>query len=217
MKTFEFTKTDIEAIKRKDFNYLNNKGVDAYLSEDYDIAREYYKLAGTMGCIESISNLGYYYMYHANPLNRNKAIAYFLVAANFNSVEALYKLGDIYRNGIGVEKDIELGLYYFKEAFNVVDKNSDKIDYRNYPSLFFAIAKEYMRGGAYKENLNVAYFHLCNAMEGYEYSINNGLTYYEEAYNACSKLFNSKIFNGIREDVNNTLERSNLEEDDIDE
>ena len=211
MKTFEFTNTDIEAIKRKDFNYLNNKGVDAYLAEDYDIAEEYYKVAAAMGCVEAISNLGYYYMYHANPLNRNKAITFFRVGANFNSVESLYKLGDIYRNGIGIDKDVELGLYYFKQAFEIIDKNSNSIDYRNYPSLFFAIAKEYMKGGSYNENLNIAYFHLCNAMDGYEYSINNGLTYYEEAYNACSKIYNSKIFNGIREEVNNILDDNGVE------
>lgn len=204
MKNFNFTETDIEAIKKDDYAYINNKGVEAYLAGKYEIASEYYQVAATMGCDNSMSNLGYYYLYHSNPTNPNKALAYFSVAANFENVEAIYKLGDMYRNGIGVEKDIELGLYYFNKALELIENDEDK-DYRDYPSLYFALGKEFLEDGAYDTNLRKAYFYLYNSAVGYDLQLSEGMSYYESSFNAVDKLLRSKLFDGIREEFDKLM------------
>ena len=136
---------------------------------------------------------------------------YFHIAANFENVDGLYKLGDIYRNGIGVDKDIELGLYYFNLALNNIE-NNEEVDYRDYPSLYFALAKEYFEDGSYETNLRKAYLYLLNAADGYEYQINNGMNFYRESLESVDKLLGSKMFNGIREEFEQLVMENNKEQ-----
>lgn len=78
----KLTKADFIAIENGDGVYLNGKGANFYRQEKYEEAIEYYRLAAAMGNVDSISNLGYCYMYARSvPGNISLALAYFEAAA----------------------------------------------------------------------------------------------------------------------------------------
>lgn len=53
-----------------------------------------------MGNVTALSNLGYCYYYGRSiPVDKEKAKSYWEEAAIFGDIPAVYKLGDMYRNG----------------------------------------------------------------------------------------------------------------------
>lgn len=91
------TAADMAAISKGDSDYINGKGAKHYSDEEYKLAVEYYHIGASMGNVDSISNLGYCYLYGRDiEQNISLAMAYFKVAADRKSADAAYKLGDIY-------------------------------------------------------------------------------------------------------------------------
>ena len=177
--TFKLTKADYLAIAKEDADYLNEKGANFYKQEDYATAIEYYRIAAAMGNSYSICNLGYCYMY-ARSIEKNMslALAYFKIAAERNDVDALYKLGNIYKHGIseeGVEADEELALYYYRTALSQIEEQF--LDKFSYPSLYFSLAKEHLENGKLITDYGMAYRMLKIAKEGYEREIENGVKF----------------------------------------
>lgn len=194
----DLTKTDMVAIEAGDSSYINNKGADLYTEGKYDLAIEYYRIAASMGDEHSISNLGYCYLYGRSiEKNPSLAIAYFKLAAKKDDIDALYKLGDIYKRGLGVEKDKSLALYYFEKALNAFHKNN-YASFEYYPSLFLSMAQEYMPNGNYKLDLRRACDYLHMAIEGYEFQIGQGSTFYAEALKMAQSLYADPMFDEIK-------------------
>ena len=111
------TKTDNNAVLLGDSNYINNKGANFYRPDTYMEAVGYYRLAAAMGNVNSISNLGYCYLYGRGiEANLSLALAYFIVAANKGDVDAAYKLGDVYGSDKWGIKDQEMSIYYYRMA-----------------------------------------------------------------------------------------------------
>ena len=193
-----FTRTDYLAVDNGDYDYINNKGAEAYASEDYETAIEYYRLAAAMGCVHSISNLGYCYMYARSiPKNMDLAIAYFRLAASRDDVDDLYKLGSIYKNGMdGIKADPEMALYYYRKAISVIDHTSDN-EYL-YPSLYFSVAKELMPNGMLRCDLQMAYTYLNTAKMGYEIEEMEGIHYHRSAYAEVLKTMENPCFDEMR-------------------
>lgn len=193
-----FTRTDYLALDNGDYDYINNKGAKAYSSGDYEIAIEYYRIAAAMGCVHSISNLGYCYMYARSiPKNMDLAIAYFRLAAARDDVDALYKLGNIYRNGMDeIKADPEMALYYYRKAISVIERTLDN-EYR-YPSLYFSVAKELMPNGLLCCDLQTAYTYLNVAKMGYEIEEKEDLKYHKLAYAEVLKTMGNPCFDELR-------------------
>jgi len=210
---FDLTKTDVNAIKRNDFNYINNKGVSLYGAKIYSYAVEYYRLAAAMGDINAISNLGYCYLYGRDiEANTSLAIAYFEIAANRNSIDACYKLGDIYGSDKWGVKDREMSVYYYRLAASYLI-NDDWEDFNiaytyslnNYPSLCFALGRELMPEGNMATNINQAYQFLKHAETGYERELENGYDFYQKSYDSVLEYLNDSIFENIKKEYENEM------------
>lgn len=195
---FELTGGDKLAVSRADSAYFNDKGASCYLKEDYERAVEYYRLAAVLGSDQSLSNLGYCYMYGRGiPRNDALAIAYFQLAAEDGDIDAIYKLGDIYRRGAcGVLKDPETASYYFHWAGDIVGDSPTQL--RRYPSLCKALALEKMPGGYLPTDLADAFEYLKLAKEGYEREIDAGAFFYEDSLVEVKDLLNDPVFYELR-------------------
>lgn len=212
--TVKLTQTDYVALDNMDYHYLNNKGAKAYASEDYETAIEYYRLGAAMGCVHSISNLGYCYMYARSiPQNMDLALAYFRLAAAQEDIDAMYKLGNIYKNGAnGLEADLELSVYYYEKAIHTIE--SSGADEYSYPSLYFSIAKELMPGGILSNDLRDAYIYLHKAKIGYEIEQKEGIRYHEPAYQSVLRLMRDPCFDEIHSQL--SMDHENITLDDAD-
>ncbi|MCD8317235.1 MAG: sel1 repeat family protein, partial [Eggerthellaceae bacterium] len=78
-----------------------------FVEQDFQKACELYELAADLGDLQGIINLGYIYEYgRTGEPDFNKAFAlYSYAAAVSQNYEALYKLGDMFAYGHGVEED----------------------------------------------------------------------------------------------------------------
>ncbi len=198
---------DMEAISLHDSNYINNKGAKLYDPETYLQSVEYYRLGAAMGNDQSISNLGYCYLYGRGiEPNTSLAIAYFKIAAMRSNVDAAYKLGDIYsREKWGVE-DKERSLYYYSLAAELLmgDEwhNPTAIKYfdglNRYPSLCYALGREMANGGSLNTDLKLAYQYLLRAEIGYKKAIEDGDDFYKASYEGVIKLLDDPQFDLIK-------------------
>lgn len=196
------TNADYLAIQRGDYDFLNNKGAKYYTDGDYENAVEYYRLAAAMGSVQSVSNLGYCYMYGRSiEKNMSLAMAYFRAAAQKNDIDALYKLGDIYEKGTdGIEKDEEAAAYYYTLAIQKVHETRyDEAD--RYPSLYLSVAKAHMPGGIMPCNVKDAYRYLQMARYGFEVEEAEGVKYHKDAYKETLRLLEDPCFDNIREEL----------------
>ena len=193
--SIQLTKVDEAALRDGDSVYLNGRGADAYYKADYETALEYYRLAAAMGNVESVSNLGYCYMYGRGvEKNMGLAVAYFRLAAERGNPDALYKLGSIYRRGAdGVEADGQLGVYYYQRALDVI-AGQPGADGTLYPSLMLALAKEHLPDGLLEVDLNLAWQFLELARQGYESEIAGGAEFYKGALSEVKRMQQLPIF-----------------------
>ena len=192
-------KDDLKALKDGDHEYLNSVGANCYNDGDYDIARIYYELAAAMGNTTSLSNLGYIYMYGRDvPVDYSLALAYFTMAANKGDIEATYKLGNLYQSGKGVEKNNNLALEYYDKALELIESDKDVIP-KDYPSVYFTLAKEMMPGGSKETDLKKAYDYLNIAIDGYNYFIEmEGANHYEKVRDEAYKLRDDNLFKDFK-------------------
>lgn len=214
-KNMQLTRTDIEAIKKNDSDYINNKGANLYMNKEYKDAIEYYRLASAMGNVQAISNLGYCYLYGRDiEADTDTAIAYFELAADRQNVDASYKLGDIYGSDKWGKKDPELSIYYYRLAASWLIDDSWDAKYRiactdslqRYPSLCFALAREMMPGGYMRTDIIEAYQFLKHAEKGYRIEIANGANFYTKAYEDVIDMIDDNIFDAIRDEIDSLFE-----------
>lgn len=206
------TQADRIAIEHCDDEYINKKGAKLYTNQIYSKAVEYYRLAASMGNIGSISNLGYCYLY-GRGINKDisLAISYFKIASNKKNPDAAYKLGDIYGRDEWGLKDKELSIYYYMLAVKYILGSDleifDDIYYRNnlqlFPSLCFALAREFSKNGSLVTNISLSYQFLLHAKLGYEKELLNGREFYRESYENVLKLIKESQYNEIREKYDN--------------
>lgn len=204
---FSLTQADKIAVECGDDVYINAKGAKLYGNQYYANAVEYYRLGAAMGNVNSISNLGYCYLYGRQvPQNTTLAIAYFKIAVKKGDPDAAYKLGDIYSRDKWGMKDKELSIYYYSLAVKYIigEKwyNLDNIYYakvlQDYPSLCFAMARELANGGAMITDIRMSYQFLLHAKIGYENELSHGFEMYYQAYENVLKLISDSQYNDIR-------------------
>ena len=208
----ELTATDMAAIREGAMGYLTNKGANLYEDDTYSQSVEYYRLAAAMGEVQSISNLGYCYLYGRDiEPNTSIAIGYFTIAANKGNVDAAYKLGDIYSSDKWGVKDKELSNYYYNIAADfVIDDNWRRggtiywaTQLQTFPSLCYALARETFIDGSMPTDLRVSYQFLKHAEIGYQLALANGDKMYEESYEGVLKLLKNKNYDIVRDEIDN--------------
>ena len=207
---FSLTQADIVALGSGDKGYFTDKGAKYYVREAYNKAVDYYRLGAAMGEVQSISNLGYCYLYGRDiEQNTDLAIAYFKIAALRGNIDAAYKLGDIYSRDKWVKPDKELAIYYYKQAIAyILDGNiEEETDVRwvdklqDYPSLCFAVGRELFVGGDLNTNLFVSYQLMRHAEKGYKREIDNGFELYKDAYNSVLEYLSKEEYNDAKKEL----------------
>lgn len=204
------TTADKEALARNDHDYINAKGAKLYGEQSYAQAVEYYHLAAAMGNVNSISNLGYCYLYGRDiPQDISMAISYFKISTAKGNPDAAYKLGDIYsRDKWGLE-DKELSIYYYRLAVKFITGQSlEALDdfyfyldeLADYPSLCFALARELGTGGSLIKNIPLSYQFLQYAKLGYEKELGREFEMYRESYESVLELMQKPEYDEAREE-----------------
>lgn len=205
-KGLVLTATDILAIDKHDSNYLCDKGAALYNEDTFDKSVEYYRLSAAMGNDQAISNLGYCYLYGRSiEKNTSLAIAYFKIAAEKENIDAAYKLGDIYGSDKWGCRDSELSIYYYLMAANYLLQCfseteiiwEGKLD--RYPSLCFALGREFLNGENLTKDLGKSFLFLLRARDGYRKAIRDGDEFYMDSFTKVQELLKDKSFDSIRE------------------
>lgn len=214
-KKLNLTETDMNAVLLGDSNYINDKGAKLYRPDTYSESVEYYRLAAAMGNVHSVSNLGYCYLYGRDiEQNLSLALAYFKIAAKKCDIDAAYKLGDIYGSDKWGIKDTEQSVYYYTMAVDYIIGNEwyndGSLVYHDelqiYPSLCYALGREFSHGGSMCTNIEFAYQFLKHAEKGYKNEIANGNDMYAKAYEGVIELIANSQFDDIREKYDELFE-----------
>ncbi len=204
-ENIKLSSADMKAISLNDSFFINNKGANYYVNDDFEKAVEYYRIASAMGDVHATSNLGYCYLYGRSiEQNLSLALAYFNIASRKNDIDATYKLGDIYSSDKWGIQDKELSVYYYRLAADlIIGNNPDKIvwitELRNYPSLCFALGREMSLNGSMATDIESAYQFLKHAEKGYRNELNNGRKMYEQAYESLLEWLADPQFDPVRE------------------
>lgn len=125
--------------------YYNGRVVE----QDFKKAAHYYKIAADAGISTALCNLGYcfYYGRHQD-VDYTKAYEYFLKGALLhNNINCLYKLGDMYLNGYGVEQNETYAFILYARAWRTCEKKNKKIGtlYCT-PDIQFRMGKCFLKG-----------------------------------------------------------------------
>lgn len=149
------------------------------VEQDYAKAAEYYEIAANLGYVQAIVNLGYIYEYgRTGTKDYAKAYMYYsFAAAAFQDAEALYKMGDAFSRGKGVEQNKRAALTLWQASFD----NAASDEVKAQPALRMA---QVLVDGAQCEELGIAFDPITalqlfqKAEIGLRLSIANGLGYY---------------------------------------
>jgi TPR repeat protein len=95
----------------------NAAGVSAYLSGDYQTAREEFLAAAEEGSAEAELNLAFFY-YNGRGVERDlaEAVRWFERAAEDGNATAQYMLAGAYLKGVTVEADVRTALHWYDAA-----------------------------------------------------------------------------------------------------
>lgn len=96
------------------------------VEKNYQKAYEFYQIAADAGLVSAIRNCGYgfYYGRHQN-IDYAKAYEYFSLGALLHDdANCLYKLGDMYLNGYGVNKNEDYAFILYQRALSCCQENS---------------------------------------------------------------------------------------------
>lgn len=106
---------------------MNDLGALYYMGElveqDFQKAADLYEMAMDHGCFQSIINLGYIWEYgRTGEKDFQEAYRYYaLAAALAESSEAVYKLGDMYARGQGVEHDVARAYQLWSRSLDLAE------------------------------------------------------------------------------------------------
>ena len=132
------------------------------------------------------------------PIDYSAALAFYQMGAKKGSIDAYYKLGNMYQSGKGVTQDNTKALEFYDKALTLLEKEN-KADPADYPSIFFTLGREMMPEGIIEENLPRAYDYLLIAEEGYEKQIDMyGAKFYRDILDETRRLLRSELFDNLR-------------------
>lgn len=135
-----------------------------FVEQDFKRAYELYKIAADAGELRAICNCGYCFYYGRHQeVDYAEAYRYFsLGALLFNDANCLYKLGDLYLNGYGVDKN---EIYAFKLYARALESSENSEEYD--PAMAdsqFRVGKCLLRGIGTEKNVEEAHVLLSIAL-----------------------------------------------------
>ncbi len=116
-----------------------------FVDRDYKKAYELYKVAADAGNLRAICNCGYCF-YYGRHQERDyaKAFEFFNLGALLHGdSNCLYKLGDMYLNGYGVEKNEKYAFMLYERSYDALMHQADD---RPLPDVCFRLGKCHLRG-----------------------------------------------------------------------
>ncbi|MBR0192440.1 MAG: SEL1-like repeat protein [Thermoguttaceae bacterium] len=140
--------------------YYNGRVV----AQDFKKAAHYYKIAADAGNYVAFCNLGYCYYYGRHQdVDYEKAYEYFLKGALlYNDAICLYKIGDMYLNGYGVEKNTTYAFMLYKRAWDVCDDRANCTS-----DIQFRLGKCFLKGIGTPVDAETALHYLTQALCGF--------------------------------------------------
>lgn len=111
-----FTKAAEQENAKAQYNLGNCYYYGNGVYKDYGEAVKWYTKAAEQGYAEAQNDLGYYYEF--DELNPKKAVEWYTKAAEQGLPMAQCNLGICYKNGDGVEKDLEEAIKWYTKAAN---------------------------------------------------------------------------------------------------
>lgn len=138
-----YSREDLDAIRHRAYAYYKNNKL---VKKDWKKAEEALLKLIDYGEEEAAVFLGNIY-YHQETPNYDKAFQYFTMAAGHGNIEAKYKMSDMYRRGLGVEKNprkafLILRLLY-DQQYRLVQQGQYECDY---PEVALRIGLCYEKG-----------------------------------------------------------------------
>lgn len=166
---------------------MNDLGSCYYMGnivpQDYGRAAELYEMAMDHGCYQSIINLGYIWEYgRTGERNYEKAFQYYALAASLaSSVEATYKLGDMYARGEYVERNVGRAFRLWCRSLNLADEDRPEDLAQPAARIGLMLLNDEDRASADLEPDPLHALELLQQAEiGLRLSIKNGATYYRK-------------------------------------
>lgn len=174
------------AVKQGDAQRINNYGAlyyDGRIGEqDFHKAAFYYEKAAELGDSNAVVNLGYIYYYgRTGDVEYEKAYLWFSKGAvAYGSSIASYKLGDMFKNGYYVKKDLKAAFNCYLRA-EELEKSyyEDEPDYEPsdggpMPDVMFRLAECYHKGIGTETDLDKALAYYQKAEQGFIDKVRKG-------------------------------------------
>ncbi|MCR5165169.1 MAG: hypothetical protein K6C40_14225 [Thermoguttaceae bacterium] len=138
--------------------------------QDFKKAVHYYKIAADAGISTALCNLGYcfYYGRHQD-VDYEKAYEYFLKGALLhNNINCLYKLGDMYLNGYGVDRNETYAFMLYERAWRTCEEENKKFGVSHCtPDIQFRMGKCFLKGIGTPVDALLALDYLTQALCGF--------------------------------------------------
>ena len=138
-----------------------------YLKRDYQQAVKLYEIAAASGERRALCNLGYCYFYGRHqPPDYQKAYYYYnLGVLLHDDPTCLYKLGDMYRDGLGVSCNEKFALRLYFRALDAVNRPEEE-DFPR-PDILARIGEAFLYGMAVDKDPKKALDLLMQALSGF--------------------------------------------------
>lgn len=174
------------AFENDDARRINNYGAlyyDGRIGEqNFNKAAYYYEQAAELGDSNAVDNLGYIYYYgRTGKVDYEKAYLWFSKgSAVYGSSTATYKLGDMFKNGYYVKKDMIAAFNCYLHAEKLQkDYDSEVHDYEStdggsLPDIKFRIAECYQKGIGTDIDLDKALSYYQMAEQGFIAKVRKG-------------------------------------------
>lgn len=172
------------AIENEDADRINNYGAlfyDGRIGEqNFKKAAELYKIADRLGNPNATCNLGYIYYYgRTGEPDYQQAYKYFSKSAlRDEDPIAYYKLGDLFKNGYYVEKDLNAAFTLYEKSYDLYSDDDEDFVYGEYWSrradAAFRLGDCYLNGLGVEADPMEALKYLQEAERGFVHRISNG-------------------------------------------
>ena len=149
--------------------FYNGRGVE----QDFNQAIHWYREAARRGNPRAINNMGYQYYYGRGDLEVDMEMAYrcFSKAAMLGVSNSMYKCGDMFLEGLYVEKDPDTAFQLYMKCYAMTRKDQP-IDC--YPDVCRRIGTCFHRGIGTERDLLKARKYLAKAILGFQRRIKEG-------------------------------------------
>lgn len=166
----------------KDAAILCDRGLQAYMEQDYQTAIPYYQASAQLGSSAAMCNLGYCY-YYGRGVKCDKEMAryYWETSAVLGEAAATYKLGDMHRNG-DIAADESVAWLYYCRAWELSQQEKDIL---NYPNICLRLAQY----GAGRLSVWERAFFAAEAVRWFEERVHMGDVYSDESLAKARRLY----------------------------